>query len=156
MKIDLNKILARDNYKRMTKNLKQVTEEVAKRIRIKIDELDIENNSDFDKGEIGTEDVVVRIITVKSNSGYETSFLGIKRHEEENDHSYYASLEDINDSYYFCGDFTAKIYGATSKEALSFLNASAKLIQGLGEIEQRQTEEIQKIIDNISNVNNQD
>ena len=153
MTIDLNKILARDDYKRMTENLKQITEEVAKRIRVKMFELDIKNNPDFDKGEIGTDDVAVRVITVKSNSGFDRSFLGIKRYEEEHDHIYYASLEDINHAYYFCGDFTAKIYGATNKEALSFLNASAKLIEGLGEIEQRQTEEIQEILDIISNVN---
>lgn len=156
MNIDLNKILARDDYKRMTENLKQITEEVAKRIRVKMVELDIENNFDFDKGEIGTDDVVVRVITVKSNCGFDRSFLGIKRYEEENDYSYYASLEDINHGYYFCGDLTAKIYGATSKEALSFLNASAKLIEGLGEIEQRLSEEIQKTLNNICNVNNQD
>lgn len=147
MRINLNEILARDDYKRMTENLKSITEEVARAIHKKMDELEIEDNTDFDNGEIGVDDVVVRVITVNSNSGFNRSFLGIKRYEEGDNHAYYASLEDINDTYYFCGDFNAKIYGATKKEALAFLNASKKLILGLGELEQQQVEEIQKVLD---------
>lgn len=147
MKTDLNQILARDDYKRMTENLKSITEEVAEKIRKKMDELDIEDNSDFDDGEIGTDDVVVRVISVNSNSGFNKRFLGIKRYEEGYHHAYYASLEDISDTYYFTGDFNARIYGATNKEALAFLNVSAKLIKGLGEVEQHQVDEIQKAID---------
>lgn len=147
MRINLNEILARDDYKRMTENLKSITEEVARAIHKKMDELEIEDNTDFDNGEIGVDDVVVRVITVNSNSGFNRSFLGIKRYEEGDNHAYYASLEDINDTYYFCGDFNAKIYGATKKEALAFLNASKKLILGLGELEQHQVEEIQKVLD---------
>lgn len=147
MRINLNEILARDDYKRMTENLKSITEEVARAIHKKMDELEIEDNTDFDNGEIGVDDVVVRVITVNSNSGFNRSFLGIKRYEEGDNHAYYASLEDINDTYYFCGDFNAQIYGATNKEALAFLNASKKLILGLGELEQHQVEEIQKVLD---------
>lgn len=147
MRINLNEILARDDYKRMTENLKSITEEVARAIHKKMDELEIEDNTDFDNGEIGVDDVVVRVMTVNSNSGFNRSFLGIKRYEEGDNHAYYASLEDINDTYYFCGDFNAKIYGATKKEALAFLNASKKLILGLGELEQHQVEEIQKVLD---------
>ena len=147
MRINLNEILARDDYKRMTENLKSITEEVARAIHKKMDELEIEDNTDFDNGEIGVDDVVVRVITVNSNSGFNRSFLGIKRYEEGHNHAYYASLEDINGTYYFCGDFNAKIYGATKKEALAFLNASKKLILGLGELEQHQVEEIQKVLD---------
>lgn len=147
MRINLNEILARDDYKRMTENLKSITEEVARAIHKKMDELEIEDNTDFDNGEIGVDDVVVRVITVNSNSGFNRSFLGIKRYEEGDNYAYYASLEDINDTYYFCGDLNAKIYGATKKEALAFLNASKKLILGLGELEQHQVEEIQKVLD---------
>ena len=147
MIINLNEILARDDYKRMTENLKSITEEVARAIHKKMVELEIEDNTDFDNGEIGIDDVVVRVITVYSNSGFNRSFLGIKRYEEGDNHAYYASLEDINDTYYFCGDFNAQIYGATNKEALAFLNASKKLILGLGELEQHQVEEIQKVLD---------
>jgi hypothetical protein len=147
MRINLNEILARDDYKRMTENLKSITEEVAEGIRKKMDELDIKDDGDFDSGEIGADGVVVRVITVNSNSGFNKRFLGIKRYEEGNHHAYYANLEGINDTYYFTGDFNARIYGATNKEALAFLNASKKLILGLGEIEQHQVDEIQKVLD---------
>lgn len=147
MIINLNEILARDDYKRMTENLKSITEEIARAIRKKMDELEIENNTDFDNGEIGVDDVVVKVITVKSNSGFNRSFLGIKRNQGSPHHVYYASLEDINFTYRFCGDFNALIYGATNKEALAFLNVSAKLIKGLGEVEQHQVDEIQKVLD---------
>lgn len=147
MRINLNEILARDDYKRMTENLKSITEEIARAIRKKMDELEIENNTNFDNGEIGVDDVVVKVITVKSNSGFNRSFLGIKRLKENPRHVYYASLEDINFTYRFCGDFNALIFGATNKEALAFLNVSAKLIKGLGEVEQHQVDEIQKVLD---------
>lgn len=147
MIINLNEILARDDYKRMTENLKSITEEIARAIRRKMVELEIENNTNFDNGEIGVDDVVVKVITVKSNSGFERSFLGIKRCKGSAHHAYYASLEDINFTYRFCGDFNALIYGATNKEALAFLNVSAKLIKGLGEVEQHQVDEIQKVLD---------
>ena len=148
MRIDLNQILARDDYKRMTENLKSITEDVAIKIHKKMDELDIESNNDFDNGEIGADDVVVKVISVNSGSGFNRSFLGIKRYEEGAHHAYYASLEDINSTYYFCGDFNARIYGATNKEALAFLNVAKRLIQGLGELEQKQADEIQQTIDN--------
>lgn len=151
MIINLNEILARDDYKRMTENLKSITEEIARAIHQKMDELEIENNTDFDNGEIGVDDVVVKVITVKSNSGFNRSFLGIKRNEGRPHHVYYASLEDINFTYRFCGDFNALIYGATNKEALAFLNVSAKLIKGLGEVEQKQADEIQQAIDKYRN-----
>lgn len=147
MRINLNEILERDDYKRMTENLKSITEEIARAIRKKMDELEIENNTNFDNGEIGVDDVVVKVITVKSNSGFNRSFLGIKRNQGHPHHVYYASLEDINFTYRFCGDFNALIYGATNKEALAFLNVSAKLIKGLGEVEQHQVDEIQKVLD---------
>lgn len=147
MRINLNEILARDDYKRMTENLKSITEEIARAIHKKMDELEIENNTNFDNGEIGVDDVVVKVITVKSNSGFNRSFLGIKRLKESPRHVYYASLEDINFTYCFCGDCNALIYGATNKEALAFLNVSAKLIKGLGEVEQHQVDEIQKVLD---------
>lgn len=151
MRINLNEILARDDYKRMTENLKSITEEIARAIHKKMDELEIENNTNFDNGEIGVDDVVVKVITVKSNSGFNRSFLGIKRNQGRPHHVYYASLEDINFTYCFCGDFNALIYGATNKEALAFLNVARQLIIGLDKVEQKQADEIQQAIDKYRN-----
>lgn len=148
MTLDLNQILARDDYKRLTESLKEKVEEVAKRIRQKMDELDIIDDDDFDKGEIGVDNIIVRVVKVKSNSGFACEFLGIKRYEDEYNNTYWASLEDIEHTFYFCNDYNAKVYGATNKEALAFLNVAAKLIEGLGEIEDKKANEIQKALNN--------
>lgn len=147
MIINLNEILARDDYKRMTENLKSVTEEVAEEIRKKMDELDIINNTEFDNGEIGFGNVVVRSDSVRSNSGFTRQFLAFKRVDEKDGFVTWRSLNDIGDSYYFTGDFNAKIYGASNKEALAFLNVARQLIIGLGKVEQKQADEIQQTID---------
>ena len=151
MRINVNEILARDDYKRMTENLKSVTEEVAEGIRKKMDELDIINNTEFDNGEIGFSNVVVRSDSVRSNSGFTREFLAIKRVDEKDGFVTWRSLEDIGDSYYFTGDFNAKIYGASNKEALAFLNVARQLIIGLGKVEQKQADEIQQAIDKYRN-----
>ena len=151
MIINLNEILARDDYKRMTENLKSVTEEVAEGIRKKMDELDIINNTEFDNGEIGFCNVVVRSDSVRSNSGFTRKFLAIKRVDEKDGFVTWRSLEDIGSSYYFTGDFNAKIYGASNKEALAFLNVARQLIIGLGKVEQKQADEIQQAIDKYRN-----
>lgn len=151
MRINVNEILARDDYKRMTENLKSVTEEVAEGIRKKMDELDIINNTEFDNGEIGFGNVVVRSDSVRSNSGFTREFLAIKRVDEKDGFVTWRSLEDIGNSYYFTGDYNAKIYGASNKEALAFLNVARQLIIGLGKVEQKQADEIQQAIDKYRN-----
>ena len=148
MTLDLNQILARNDYKRMTAALKEKVEEVANRIRQKMDELDIIDDDDFDNGEIGVDDIVVRSMRVHSNSGFTYEYLGIKRYEYEYNHTYWASLEDIDHTFYFCNDYNAKVYGATNREALAFLNVAAKLIAGLGEVEEKQVNDIQKALNN--------
>lgn len=151
MRNNVNEILARDDYKRMTENLKSVTEEVAEGIRKKMDELDIINNTEFDNGEIGSGNVVVRSDSVRSNSGFTREFLAIKRVDEKDGFVTWRSLEDIGNSYYFTGDFNAKIYGASNKEALAFQNVARQLIIGLGKVEQKQADEIQQAIDKYRN-----
>ena len=148
MTIDFNQILARDDYKRMTATLKEKVEEIAQRIGMKMDELDIINDDDFDNGEIGIDNIVVRNVIVTSNSGFTYKFLAIKRYDDENNYTSWASLEDIEHTFYFCNDYTAKVCGATNKEALAFLNVAAKLIKGLGEIEQKNVNEIQRALEN--------
>lgn len=146
MKLDLNQILARDDYKRMTAALKEKVEEVARRIRQKMDELDIIVDEGFDNGEIGVDNIVVCSMRVRSNSGFTYEFLGIKRYEDEYNHAYWASLEDIEHTFYFCSDLNAKVNGATNKEALAFLNVASKLIIGLGEVEEKKAKDIQTIL----------
>ena len=131
MKKTLDEILNRNDYVRLTATLKTRVEEIAKRIREKMEELDILNDDRFDNGEIGVDGVVVRVVSIKKQTFGEYEYLAIKR---EGESSWY-SLEDIGKEYYYAGDFSAKVVGASNKEALAFLNVAKKLIEGLGNIE---------------------
>ena len=132
-------ILNRNDYVRLSAKLKSRVEELAKSIREKMEELDIENDNNFYYGEIGIDDVAVRVESIKSRAG-EYEFLAIKREGECYGEASWYSLEDIGKEYYYAGDFTAKVVGATNKEALAFLNVAKKLIEGLGELEHNRVE----------------
>ena len=142
MKNTLDEILNRNDYVRLTATLKTIAEEIAKRIREKMEDLDIANNDDFYLGEIGIDNVVVRVKSIKSRAG-EYEFLAIKREGKCYGESSWYSLEDIGKEYYYTGDFSAKVVGASNKEALAFLNVAKKLIEGLGNIEDESVKNLQ-------------
>ena len=142
MKKTLDEILNRNDYVRLTATLKTRVEEIAKRIREKMEDLDIANNDDFYRGEIGLNNVVVRVKSIKSRAG-EYEFLSIKREGECYGESSWYSLEDIGKEYYYAGDFSAKVVGASNKEAIAFLNVAKKLIEGLGNIEDERVNNLQ-------------
>ena len=147
MKNTLDEILNRNDYVRLTATLKTIAEEIAKRIREKMEDLDIANNDDFYLGEIGIDNVVVRVKSIKSRAG-EYEFLAIKREGECYGESSWYSLEDIGKEYYYAGDFSAKVVGASNKEALAFLNVAKKLIEGLGNIEDESVKNLQIALKN--------
>ena len=138
-KSDIYEILNRNDYVRLSAKLKSRVEELAKSIREKMEELDIENDNNFYCGEIGIDDVAVRVESIKSHAG-EYEFLAIKREGECYGEASWYSLEDIDKEYYYAGDFTAKVVGASNREALAFLNVAKKLIEGLGELEHNRVE----------------
>lgn len=113
-----------------------------------MNQLDIASDNDFDNGEIGVGNVTVKVMSVSSNCGATRDFLTIKRDGDDYGCEDWRSLEDINDTYYYTGDFNAQVRGASNKEALNFLNVASKLIQGLGEIEQKKVDAIKSAIDN--------
>lgn len=137
-KKSLDAILARNDYKRLTVALKERVEGIARLIREKMEELDIPHDEDFYEGEICANGVTVRIDSVRSNGLGSYEFLAIKREGEYYGEYFWYSLEDINREYYYARDFNARVRGANSKEALAFLNAAQRLIEGLGEIEDEQ------------------
>ena len=142
----LDEILNRNDYVRLSESLKEQTKEIAKRIRTKMEELDI-NTDSFDNGEIGADGVTVCVKSRKSNAGsYE--YLAIKRKGEYYGDGEWYSLEDVGKDYYFAGDFNAEIVGASNKEALAFLNVAKKLIEGLGEVEDKLVNSVQTALKN--------
>ena len=141
----LDAILRRNDYARLTATLKARVEEIAKRIREKMDYLDISDDDNFDNGEIGIDGVVVRVVSMKRRTFGEYEYLAIKREGEcHGDYKWY-SLEDVGKEYYYAGDFTAKVVGATNKEALAFLNVAKKLIKGLGYIEDERVKSVEAV-----------
>ena len=142
MKKTLDEILNRNDYSRLTATLRTRVEEIAKSIREKMEDLDIANDDNFDNGEIGVDGVVVRVVSIKRQTFGEYEYLAIKREGECYGEEKWYSLEDVGKEYYYAGDFTAKVVGATNKEALAFLNVAKKLIEGLGELEQKRVESV--------------
>ena len=149
MEKEIYEILNRNDYVRLTAKLKSRVEELAKRIREKMEDLDIANNDDFYRGEIGIDNVVVRVKSIKSRAG-EYEFLSIKREGECYGESSWYSLEDIGKEYYYARDFSAKVVGASNKEAIAFLNVAKKLIEGLGNIEDERVNNLQIAIKNTN------
>lgn len=141
----MDEILKRDDYVRLTPSLKAAAKDVARRIREKIADLDLANDADFYHGEIGTNGVAVRIESVKSHHG-EYEFLAIKRTGECYGDASWFSLEDIGEKYYFKGDYSAEVCGASNKEAIAFLNVAKRLIKGLGEVEQKRKDSAQQAL----------
>lgn len=148
MEKEIYEILNRNDYVRLTAKLKSRVEELAKSIRKKMEELDIENDDDFYHGEIGIDDVVVRVVSMKRRTFGEYEYLSIKREGECYGESSWYSLEDIGKEYYYAGDFSAKVVGASNKEALAFLNVAKKLIEKLGDIEDERVNTLQIALKN--------
>lgn len=137
----LDAILARDDYKRMTAQLKDKVQDIAHRIYNKMEELDI------DKA-IRVDGVTIKRSSVSSSVGT-YDFLAIIVDYDLDDYDGYQerhSLEDIDREYYYGGDFSAKVRGASNKEALAFLNAAKDFILALGKIEQKQAADIKQAI----------
>ena len=145
MEKEIYEILNRNDYVRLTAKLKSRVEELAKRIREKMEDLDIANDDNFYDGEIGVDAVVVRVVSIK-----EYKYLAIKREGKCYGESSWYSLEDIGKEYYYAGDFSAKVVGASNKEALAFLNVAKKLIEGLGNIEDERVNNLQIALKNTN------
>ena len=149
MEKEIYEILNRNDYVRLTAKLKSRVEELAKSIREKMEDLDIANDDDFYDGEIGVDGVVVRVVSIKRQTFGEYEYLAIKREGGYGESSWY-SLEDIGKEYYYAGDFSAKVVGASNKEALAFLNVAKKLIEGLENIEDERVNNLQIALKNTN------
>lgn len=147
-------IIKRDDYARLTKELKTKAEALAEIIRRKMLELDI------DEIEIGG--VTYSLRHVESNSRYSKDYLTVvkeEKHKSEYRDRYeyyneYYSLEDINENYYYYCDSDCNIIGATNKDALRFINSANGFIQTLGEIEEEQVNEVNKALAIADEINN--
>ena len=144
MEKTIDEILKRDDYARLTKTLKDRTEEIAVKVRRKMKDLDI------DEMIINGFKIVVKKYSA-DNGQYHFDNLSIKQYctDYRNDGGYYEylSLEDINESYYAYDDFKCKIEGASNKQALKFLNSAKKIFEYLDDTESEQVNDVTKALE---------
>ena len=139
----IDEILKRDDYARLTKALKDRTEEIAVKVRRKMNDLDLD--------EIYIEGMTLIVKEYSADHGqYHFDNLSIKQYcavDYDGGYDEYLSLEDINESYYAYDDFNCKIEGASTKQALKFLNAAKKIFENLDEIETQQVNDVNKALE---------
>ena len=143
MEKTIDEIINRDDYARLTKELKNRTEEIAVKVRRKMNDLDLD--------EIYIEGLTLIVKEYSADHGqYHFDNLSIKQYcavDYDGGYDEYLSLEDINESYYAYDDFNCKIEGASTKQALKFLNAAKKIFEYLDEIETQQVNEVNKALE---------
>ena len=139
----IDEIINRDDYTRLTKTLKDRTEEIAVKVKRKMKDLDL------DEMIINGFKIVVKKYSADYGQ-YHSDKLSIERHcvynynEEYNE---YVSLEDINESYYLAGDYKCWITGASNKEALKFLNSAKTIFEYLDDTESEQVNDVTKALE---------
>ena len=139
----IDEILNRDDYARLTKALKNRTEEIAVKVRRKMNDLDL------DEMIINGFKIVVKKYSADYGQ-YHSDKLSIERDcpvDYDGGYYEYLSLEDINESYYLAGDYKCKIEGASNKQALKFLNSAKKIIEYLDDTESEQVNDVNKALE---------
>ena len=148
MEKTIDEILKRDDYARLTKTLKDRTEEIAVKVRRKMNNLDLD--------EIYVDDLHLIVKEYSADHGqYHFDNLSIERHctDDYNEgYDEYLSLEDVNESYYAYNDYYCKIKGANNKDALKFLNAAKKIFEYFDEIETQQVNEVNKALEETKDI----
>ena len=139
----IDEIINRDDYTRLTKALKNRTEEIAVKVRRKMNDLDL------DEMIINGFKIVVKKYSADYGQ-YHSDKLSIERYcpvDYDGGYYEYLSLEDINESYYLAGDYKCRITGASNKEALKFLNSAKKIFSYLDDTESEQVNDVNKALE---------
>ena len=139
----IDEIINRDDYTRLTKTLKDRTEEIAVKVRRKMNDLDL------DEMIINGFKIVVKKYSADYGQ-YHSDKLSIERYcavDYDGGYYEYLSLEDINESYYLAGDYNCRITGASNKEALKFLNSAKNIFEYLDDTESEQVNDVTKALE---------
>ena len=151
MKKKVEEILERNDYVRLSKNLVERVEKIAKIVRNKMYHLDIDR--------LTVNGVTVAITTYYNCNVGSTTFLAMPTEYKNEWNSYYGSpqineedelvytsLENINEDYCVCGDYNCRLIGADCKQARLFLNNAKAILERLDEIETEQVDEVNKAL----------
>ena len=141
MTTDLNKILARQDYVKLTKSLREKCDYVENVITNKMTELDLDGS---DNG------IFVNNMWIFCIKGY----LFVRTPEKEDPHDYTVEYRQVNsndndfpNAYNNEGNRAFRCYPCSNKHALRFLNNAVAIIEKLGEIEQEKVDAINKAIE---------
>lgn len=144
----IDEIINRDDYTRLTKALKDRTEEIAVKVKRKMKDLDL------DEMIINGFKIVVKKYSADYGQ-YHSDKLSIERYcpvDYDGGYYEYLSLEDINESYYLAGDYKCKIEGASNKQALKFLNSAKKIFEYLDDTESEQVNDVTKALEDTKDM----
>ncbi|HCM29564.1 MAG TPA: hypothetical protein DHW83_01915 [Bacteroidales bacterium] len=141
---ELEKVIMRDDYKRLSTQLAEKCEELSDIILEKMIELDLYE----------LDDLIIE--EEHSYHGFKVEYLVIKKVNKNKYGNYYnsGSLNNCKAShdstgYYFDNDFRCWIKYASNDEALYFLNNIKKYLNLLSNIEDEKCNEIEKVLNNI-------
>lgn len=130
-----------ETYKELTNKLAERSADVARLIRKKMIELDIQNDSEFEDGLINY--FIIRVEKVEVY-GKPIEYLAIlfKEHDDNGKTvEFWKSLEHLNQTLCWYGGPVVEIYGASNKEAIVFLNHANEIYDYLSKLKERREKE---------------
>lgn len=150
----IDEILNREDYIRLTPQLKERVEHIAGLIRKKLVELDETDRIILIKGERKCDNVEVACRWVLAD-GAKRVYLAMNcSTEEDEDYGFtvWKSLEDVNNSHYYYNDYNAFVKGASYNSALRFLNVAKRVVEEVGEIEERKVQAVSKALEETKDI----
>ena len=137
-----------ETYKELTKKLAERSAEVARIIKKKMIELDIQNDSEFEDGKFVFYYGLIEYIMIRVEKvevwGKPIEYLAILRtgHDDNGKAAeFWKSLEHLNRTLCWDGEPDVEIDGASNKEAIVFLNCANEIYDYLSKLKERRENE---------------
>ena len=138
----------KDNYDELTKKLAERSAEVARIIRKKMLEFDIQNDSEFEDGKFVFDYDLVEYIIIRVEKvevwGKPIEYLAILCTEHDDNGKtaeFWKSLEHLNRTLCWGGEPYVEIDGASNKEAIVFLNCANEIYDYLSKLKEIRAKE---------------
>ena len=137
-----------ETYKELTNKLAERSAEVARIIKKKMIELDIQNDSEFEDGKFVFYYGLIEYITIRVEKvevcGKPIEYLAIlcTGHDDNGKTvEFWKSLEHLNRTLCWDGEPDVEIDGASNKEAIAFLNCANEIYDYLSKLKERRAKE---------------
>lgn len=137
-----------ETYEELTNKLAERSAEVARIIKKKMIELDIQNDSEFEDGKFEFFYSLLQYITIRVEKvevyGKPIEYLAILCTEYDDNGKaveFWKSLEHLNRTLCWDGEPDVEIDGANNKEAIVFLNCANEIYDYLSKLKERRAKE---------------